>query len=265
MKVRGGFMRIASAALLVAVVASGQTTPVRVETRDEAMARLKNLKPDPVADRAKRQELARQFATETEKSKKMMLAVQLRLLGDTNPIYFDYLEPFARDAVENVGPDPYPFGVEWPKGKPPELTPEYVRWRAARGIDPTIDPVLRLREYLSDFFPIVWCGDPKARPLLLEALRSENGALVGSAITGLLNLGGTDDIETIVQAIRSAPLAARRVHYLTMEHQPQFLTAAGTARFEAALSVHDPEGLAIFRERRRYMDKLRLAEKDARK
>lgn len=45
------------APLFVASLALGQTTPVRVETRDEAMARLKSLKTDPVAGQQKLAEL----------------------------------------------------------------------------------------------------------------------------------------------------------------------------------------------------------------
>ena len=86
---------------------------------------------DLTTEQRKRDSFARDFATDTDKFKKIVAASYLVSVGDPNPIYFEYLDNLARVALERAGP--YPFVLEpWKPGLPPiaspqgrELSPEY--------------------------------------------------------------------------------------------------------------------------------------------
>ena len=217
-------------------------------------------KADPVAEQKKRESLADDFARQTDKWKKMVAARYLVLVGDPNPIYFEYLDNLARTALEGVGP--YPFVIEPPKPGLPrelppqrgELSPEYVRWSAMRKLDRKVLPGERYAAYVSDFLGFATLRDSRTRPLLRKALTSENIGFVQMAIGGLAAMGNLDDIDSIVQSVRSRVLPERQECYATLEMHTRH--AAGTARLEAALSTYDPEGLAFYRELRRQREKL---------
>lgn len=245
------------APLFVASLALGQTTPVRVETRDEAMARLKNLKPDHVADQQKLAALAREFATETDRGRKSLVALNLVFLGEKNPIYFEFLESLAREALENVGPDPFLSGPE-PAPTPQTPTPDFLRWSEARQLDPSVS-MRRHGQYMSDFLLLAMCRDPRARPLLLKALTSESVSFARVAAQGLVSIGNPNDLDAIVGAARAWPQTQRQYIYRFLEHS--VLSGEGTVRIEATLAALDPEGLTYFREQRRKMNELRQAEK----
>ena len=67
-------------------------------------------------------------------------------------------------------------------------------------------------------------------------------------------LGNLDDIDTIVKFIRLRSFPERQECYTMLQMHTK--SPRATARVEAALAAHDPEGLAFFRELRAWLAKL---------
>lgn len=238
--------------LVSAIIAFGQIVPLKSQ---EAVSS--------GHDDTKRDRLAREFSRETDKDKKGGLAVQLIMLGDQNPAYFEYLENLARNALETVGPFPFviePITIGVSREVVPaylrkhELSEAYLRWSAANKVDPSISPGERYLAHVKDFMMFSAIKDSRARPLLLKALTSDNAGFVLMAVGGLAMIGNLTDIDTIAQSIRLRDFPERQECYAMLQMHTK--SPEATARVEAALSAYDPAGLVFFRELRRELDKL---------
>ena len=152
--------------------------------------------------------LKEQFARSQDPLTKAKIAAALVRLGDKDDTYWDYLVQLATPAIESDAPDfmsydeqgkalhgPSPAFLAWTKthNASPEAGEDSLYWLPGK--------VLLLGE----------TGDPRAVPLLRQALLSPNHLIEAAAARGLAEIQDKDSIPMIIEACRKAPAEAASV------------------------------------------------------
>lgn len=131
------------------------------------------------------------------------IAATLVRLGDKDDVYWNFLVNLARPAIESKAPDFITYDKE---GKSlPGPSPEFEAWAKTQNLSPT-----ELGEEYIYLLPggiafLGWSRDPRAIPLLRQALLSPNYQIEIVAALGLAEIGNKDSIPLIVKACSKAP------------------------------------------------------------
>jgi hypothetical protein len=182
----------ASVSAAIAAVKSGDFWPVQVETIAAAGA----VEAIPI--------LKEQFARSQHWLIKPKLASALvRLGGDQDDIYWEFLVKQATIAVESDAPDFMNFDPKAKDSAGP--SPGFIAWADAHKLDAQEagwDAVYRLPGMI---MLLSSTGDRRAIPLLRQGLLSPNHQIEYVAAQGLAELQDKDSIPYIVQACEAAP------------------------------------------------------------
>jgi hypothetical protein len=150
--------------------------------------------------------LKEQFARVQDPLLKAKIAAALVRLGDKDDTYWDFLVKLATPGLESDAPD---FMRRDSQGKSlPGPSPEFEAWVKAHNLDPA-----GLGEDSFYVLPgkvafLGWSRDPRAIPLLRQALLSPNYQIEIAAALGLAEIGDKDSIPFIVEACKRAPAEA---------------------------------------------------------
>jgi hypothetical protein len=137
---------------------------------------------------------------------KAHIASALVRLGDKDAAYWTFLIKQATLAVESDAPSQVKVD---PQGRVlREPSPEFISWAKAHGM--TSDSALEVAMYR---FPgyvkfLAETADPRAIPLLRQALSSPNFMIQTYAAEGLAQLQDKDSILLIIEACQKAPVEA---------------------------------------------------------
>jgi HEAT repeat protein len=128
---------------------------------------------------------------------KASVAKALVGLGDKNEAYWDFLEQQAKLAIESDAPSPQCFSsTNCTSGH----SPEYVAWARAHNVTEGSQGETALY-WLSGKVSLV-SDDPRAIPLLREALKSPNSDIVYAGARGLARVHDKDSIPLIVEVCK---------------------------------------------------------------
>ena len=150
--------------------------------------------------------LKEQFVRVQDPLLKAKIAAALVRLGDKDDTYWDFLVKLATPALESDAPD---FMRHDSQGKSlPGPSPEFEAWVKAHNLSPT-----GLGEDSFYVLPgkvafLGWSRDPRAIPLLRQALLSPNYQIEIAAAMGLAEIGDNNSIPFIVEACKRAPAEA---------------------------------------------------------
>ncbi|MGA7632449.1 MAG: HEAT repeat domain-containing protein [Terriglobales bacterium] len=144
---------------------------------------------------------------------KAHIASALVRLGDKDDIYWDFLVKQATQAVESDAPDFMNFDPQAKTGAGP--SPEFIAWAKAHNVPPN-GPNGTAAEDAMHWLPgkvmlLGITGDPRAIPLLRQALLSPNHMIEIAAAKGLAEIQDKDSIPLIIEACKRAPAAAAAV------------------------------------------------------
>ena len=182
----------ATVSAAIAAVKSGDFAPIHVETIAAAGA----VEAIPI--------LKEQFSRSHDWLIKAKLASALvRLGGDQNDIYWEFLVTQATIAVESDAPDFMNFDPQAKDSAGP--SPEFTAWANAHKLDVQeagTDAIYRLPGRI---MLLSSTGDRRAIPLLRQSLLSPNHQIEYVAALGLAELQDKDSIPYIVQACEAAP------------------------------------------------------------
>ena len=141
---------------------------------------------------------------------KAKIAAAIVRLGDKDDTYWDFLVKVATAALESDAPDFIGYDA---RGKAvPGPSPKFEAWMKAHNLSPSStlfeDSVYMLPGRV---MLLGWSRDPRAVPLLRQALLSRNRMIEIAAAMGLAEIGDKDSIPLIVDACRKAPADAAAV------------------------------------------------------
>ena len=142
------------------------------------------------------------FDKSTEQEFRVESASVLDSIGDQNPRYFDLLVEQANIALKNDGPDPFgATDLSDPTGMCD--SPDFLAWAKAYDRTPeaackvaTIDAPFGLRS-------LAETGDPRAIPILQDALRAQNFMIRIIAARGLIMTHDRDSMTLIIDMIQT--------------------------------------------------------------
>ena len=155
-------------------------------------------------------DLEKQFARAKDSLDKAKLAQVLVLLGDKNDEYWNYLAESAALVLNSDAPQ---LIVHDAQGKL-TLSPEWIAWAEAHKEPGTMgsrsdgsDIVVEDPVYVTpgSILLLGATGDPRAIPLLRQALFSSNVMVQMGAAMGLAQLQDKDSIPLIIEACTRAP------------------------------------------------------------
>jgi hypothetical protein len=147
--------------------------------------------------------LREQFLRVEDPLLKAKIAAALVRLGDKDNAYWDYLVKLATPALESDAPD---FTNHDVQGKTlPGPSPQFEAWVKSHNL-----PTAGLAENTLYVFPgevafLGWSRDPRAIPLLRQALLSPNYQIEIVAAQGLAEIGDHESIPFIIEACKRAP------------------------------------------------------------
>jgi hypothetical protein len=137
---------------------------------------------------------------------KAKIAAAIVRLGDKDDTYWDFLVKLAKPALESDAPDFMSYDSQGKAVSGP--SPEFVAWADAHSL-PHAGLLEESRYLLPGKVAILgWSRDPRAIPLLQQALLSSNHMIEIAAAMGLAEIGDKDSIPLIVDACRKAPADA---------------------------------------------------------
>lgn len=154
--------------------------------------------------------LKRQFVLVQDPLDKAVIARVLIKLGDKDDTYWEFLVTLATPALESDAPDFMNFDSQGKSGPGP--SPAFIAWAKARNVPPT-GPNGTAAEDSVYMFPgkvllLGATGDPRAIPLLRQALSSPNHMIEIAAAKGLAGLQDKGSIPLIIQACGESPAEA---------------------------------------------------------
>jgi hypothetical protein len=148
--------------------------------------------------------LKRQFARSDDWLVKTKLAsAVVRLGGDQNDVYWDFLIKQAKLAVESDAPDFMNFDPQAKSSSGP--SPEFTAWANAHKLDVQEAGADAMYWFPARVRMLASTGDRRAIPLLRQGLLSPNHQIEYVAALGLAELQDKDSIPYIVQACEAAP------------------------------------------------------------
>lgn len=150
--------------------------------------------------------LKEQFVHVQDPLLKAKIASALVRMGDKDDSYWDFLVEFVTPALESDAPDFMSYDSH---GKSmPGPSREFEAWLRTHNLSPDSageDSVYMLPGKVAF---LGWSRDPRAIPLLRQALSSPNHMIEVAAAKGLAEIGDKDSIPFIVDACRKAPAEA---------------------------------------------------------
>jgi hypothetical protein len=157
--------------------------------------------------------LEEKFARTKEPLDKAKIAQVLIKLGDKDDTYWDYLVRLATPALESDAPDFMNFHSQGKSSPGP--SPAFIAWAKAHNV-PANGPNGNAAEESVYMSPgkvglLGLTGDPRAIPLLRQALSSPNHMIEIVAASGLAEMQDNDSIPLIIEACRRAPVEAGAV------------------------------------------------------
>jgi hypothetical protein len=157
--------------------------------------------------------LKKQFVLVQDPLDKAVIARVLVKLGDKDDFYWDFLVKLATPALESDAPDFMNFESQGKSGEGP--SPAFIDWAKAHNVPPN-GPDGTAAEDSVYMFPgkvllLVATGDPRAIPLLRQALSSPNHMIEIAAAQGLAELQDKGSIPLIIQACERGPAEAASV------------------------------------------------------
>jgi HEAT repeat protein len=153
--------------------------------------------------------LKQQFVHTDDPLLKAKIAAAIVRLGNKDDTYWDFLVKLATPALESDAPDFMGYDSQGKAVSGP--SPEFVAWADAHNL-----PHGGLLEQSRYLLPgtvgfLGWSRDPRAIPLLRQALLSRNHMIEIMAAMGLAEIGDKDSIPLIVDACRKAPADAAAI------------------------------------------------------
>lgn len=130
-----------------------------------------------------------------------MTASCLVRLGDKDDTYWNYLVAKAIPAAEDDAPAM--FLVDEKGHTTQKLSPAFRSWAAAHNL--TVDQAVEKEAFNGAIIDLGSTKDPRAVPILREALFSANFLVVADAAEGLALIGDKDSIPMIVEACGRFP------------------------------------------------------------
>ena len=147
-------------------------------------------------------DLKKQFVLTEDPGKKGRIASALVRLGDKEPAWWNYLAETAEEAVNSDAPSVVEYDAN---GKIiPGPSSKFLAWAKVHSLKS--DAALQKTEL--DMIAVAFLGesrDPRAIPLLRQALLSPNYLMEIAAARGLAQLQDKASIPLIVQACEAAP------------------------------------------------------------
>jgi HEAT repeat protein len=169
--------------------------------------------------------LKKQFSITQDQTTKEAVASALVRLGDGDPTYWDYLVQGATAAIDSD--EPFPEGFD-AKGKlVPRPSQEFTAWAKAHNL--TIDSAVgtAMHDYPLNVMFLGTARDPRAIPLLRQALASPNYVIQEMGAEALADMQDKASIPFIIAACRNAPaeLASALAKFLMEFDDPQAQSA----------------------------------------
>jgi HEAT repeat protein len=143
------------------------------------------------------------FTVLTEKRLRQRLALALLGAGQKDDAYFGELAKYAQAAVASVAPNPFEKTVDGSDIKD-HVNPAFIRWCEDNHAQLS-DCGKTVMEYGPDVVMLAYAKDPRAVPILRQALNTDNVGVIDSAVRGLAWLKDTDSIPLIAQNLRRFP------------------------------------------------------------
>jgi len=147
--------------------------------------------------------LEKQFAVDSDEISKAKLASALVTLGDKNDAYWNFLLGEATEAVNSDAPLPAMYD---PKGTlvRGQMSPVFKAWAKAHNV--SLESAVESATYKlpGDVAFLAETGDPRAVPLLRQALQSPNFLIATMAAKGLALIQDKASISLIIQACKRA-------------------------------------------------------------
>ena len=154
--------------------------------------------------------LKEQFVRVHDPLDKAKIAQVLIKLGDKDDTYWDFLVKLATPALESDAPDFMNFDSQGKSSAGP--SPAFIAWAKAHNV-PANGPNGNAAEDSVYIFPgkvglLGLTADPRAIPLLRQALSSPNHMIEIAAASGLAEMQDKDSIPLIIEACKRAPAEA---------------------------------------------------------
>jgi hypothetical protein len=151
--------------------------------------------------------LRQAFDHYTAKGERQEIAAALIQIGDSDATYYEYLARFARVAIEDNTPFllAYDSAGRIVKGA---MNPTLEQWCKDHKTDLSAIAELQMSEYPLDVELLDRTRDPRAGPLLIEGLKSENPWVALKAAQGLALLGRVDTLPLIAKSCERLPKEA---------------------------------------------------------
>lgn len=154
--------------------------------------------------------LKKQFVRAQDQLDKATIARVLIKLGDKDDTYWDFLMKLVTPALESDAPDFMNFDPQGKSGAGP--SPDFIAWARAHNVPPN-GPNGTAAEDSVYTFPgeimlLGATGDPRAIPLLRQALSSPNHMIEIAAAQALAELQDKESIPLIIEACKRAPAEA---------------------------------------------------------
>jgi hypothetical protein len=140
------------------------------------------------------------FEHRTTREEKQWIAATLIRLGESSPIYFDYLANIATEAVD----DRAPFFLKYDNAGNPvrgEFDIGFLNWCAQNGKDPRAIGKIQFGSYISDVRILAYAQDPRGAQLLMRGLESPNPLVVGYSVEGLGRLHDAEAFPLIEKSL----------------------------------------------------------------
>jgi len=143
------------------------------------------------------------FARAKDIDAKQQAASNLVILGDKEPLYWNFLMEQARAAVESNPPFPSMFAKQPSQGQA-GMSPEMAAWVKARGLAPeaAMEVALTLNWRL---IRMARTGDPRGAPVLERALDSRSIFFKATAVMGFAAARQVSAIPLILNECKRSP------------------------------------------------------------
>ena len=153
-------------------------------------------------------DLEEQFAHAPEFIDKAKVAQVLLALGDEKEVYWDYLAERAGSILKSDAPNPMQFDAEG-KGLP-GLSPAWIAWAKAHNQPPGAgEDAIYVNPGMIGLLGMT--RDPRAIPLLRQALSFPNYMIQTAGTMGLAEMQDKTSIPLIIEACKKAPAEAAEV------------------------------------------------------
>lgn len=145
------------------------------------------------------------FARSNEQDLQNEIASVLVSLGDTDPRFWNLILEQAREALASDTPDPF-VGMEDPADpSPPCSDSSFIAWSKTHNLSVKEACKQALSAIPKKLRPLADTGDPRAIPVLQEAMRADNFMMQMIAVNGLVLTQDHDSVSLIIDAIHRAP------------------------------------------------------------